>query len=83
VLESVHIERADSLAVLVNDSDEEKRIVEEGRKLNPNLFILVRTRYVDDEEPLLDLGANEVIADNYEIGQLFVRRLLTRYEVTD
>jgi CPA2 family monovalent cation:H+ antiporter-2 len=52
-----------------------------ARRLNPALHILVRTRYVKEMEPLLALGCDEVVSEEFETSVEIFSRVLRRYLV--
>jgi CPA2 family monovalent cation:H+ antiporter-2 len=56
-----------------------KRIIREARKMNPNLHIIIRTRFVRDMEELYKLGADEVIPEEFETSVEIFTRVLTKY----
>jgi CPA2 family monovalent cation:H+ antiporter-2 len=49
--------------------------------MNPGLFIIVRTRYLQEMNPLKELGADEVIPEEYETSMEIFARVLERYDV--
>lgn len=51
------------------------------RRLNANIFILVRTRYAADVEELLRLGADQVVAEEFETSIEIFSRVLHQYRV--
>jgi CPA2 family monovalent cation:H+ antiporter-2 len=75
-LEAAGIARARAAVVAISDPDGTRRIVRLCRQENPNLHILVRTRYVSQVEPLRMLGANEVIPEEFETSVEISSRLL-------
>jgi CPA2 family monovalent cation:H+ antiporter-2 len=64
--------------VVIDDPGAARRIVELARRLAPDGFILVRTRYLREVEPLTQLGADEVIADELEVSIEVFSRVLAR-----
>jgi len=60
VLEHIGVSRARILAVVISDPAAIGRIVATARAHNPALHIVVRTRFVSEIEPLMQLGAQEV-----------------------
>jgi CPA2 family monovalent cation:H+ antiporter-2 len=56
-----------------------KRIIREARKMNPNLHIIIRTRFVRDMEELYKLGADEVIPEEFETSVEIFTRVLAKY----
>ena len=56
-----------------------KRIIRSARKLNPKLHIIIRSRFVRDMKELYELGANEVVPEEFETSVEIFTRVLTRY----
>jgi monovalent cation:H+ antiporter-2, CPA2 family len=51
------------------------------RKINPSAFILVRTRYAAEVDELLSLGADQVIAEEFETSIEIFSRVLHQYHI--
>lgn len=51
------------------------------RRLNPSIFVLVRTRYAAEVDMLLALGADQVIAEEFETSIEIFSRVLHQYHV--
>jgi CPA2 family monovalent cation:H+ antiporter-2 len=51
------------------------------RKINPSAFILVRTRYAAEVDELLKLGADQVIAEEFETSIEIFSRVLHQYHI--
>jgi len=66
VLRHVQIEQAKVLVVATSDPFGARRIVKMARALNPDVHIVVRTRYLKELEELEQLGANEIIPEEFE-----------------
>lgn len=81
VLKQAGIENARIIVVAIHDSAASRRITDTARRLNPGIYILVRTRFVVDMYDLYKLGANEVIPEEYETSVEIFARVLTRYMV--
>jgi monovalent cation:H+ antiporter-2, CPA2 family len=78
VLEHINVSKARILAVVISDPAAIGRIVATARAQNPALHIVVRTRFVSEIEPLMQLGAQEVVAEEYETSvEMFIRVLST------
>ncbi|WP_051306970.1 cation:proton antiporter [Desulfomicrobium escambiense] len=78
VLEHINVAKARILAVVISDPAAIGRIVATARAHNPALHIVVRTRFVAEIEPLMQLGAEEVVAEEYETSvEMFIRVLST------
>ncbi len=63
-----NIEGAHTLAVAIPNAFEAGQAVEQSRKLNPKLLIVARAHSDEEVTYLRDLGANEVIMGEREIG---------------
>jgi CPA2 family monovalent cation:H+ antiporter-2 len=79
VLLHAGIEQAWSMVLAMSDPAAARRTVDLGHRLNPNLHIIVRTRYVSEITELFDLGANEVIPEEFETSIEIFSRVLHRY----
>ncbi|MDY6863256.1 MAG: cation:proton antiporter [Thermodesulfobacteriota bacterium] len=79
VLQHADIKNARIVVVAINDPSATRRIIEIVRQLNPNIYIIVRTRYLKEMKPLYDLGANEVIPEEFETSVEIFTRVLNKY----
>jgi CPA2 family monovalent cation:H+ antiporter-2 len=81
VLGHVEIGRARVLAVMVPDPATARRITDAARRINPSLHIITRTRFLSELSPLLDLGANDVVPEEFETSVEIFTRVLARFLV--
>ncbi len=81
VLQYVGIKSARVAAIAISDPAATRRITELARRMNPGLFLIVRTRYLQEMNPLKELGADEVIPEEYETSIEIFARVLERYNV--
>lgn len=75
------IEHARVLVVAIADPIGTRRIVAVARRLNPAVYIIARTRLVEDTEALYAQGANEVIPEEFETSVEIFVRVLSKYMV--
>jgi len=75
-LAAAGIARALGVVVTMPDPDACRRAVRLARSKNPEVRILVRTRYVKEVETLRALGADEVIPEEFETSIELVARVL-------
>jgi CPA2 family monovalent cation:H+ antiporter-2 len=76
VLRHVHADSAAVIVLTIADPAATRRIVALVRGMNPHASLVVRTRYVAEIEELTDLGADEIIPDEFETSvELFARVL--------
>lgn len=81
VLYHAHIEDANALVLAMSDPQAARRTVRQAREMNPNLYIVVRTRYITEITELFELGADEVIPEEFETSIEIFARVLQRYGV--
>jgi CPA2 family monovalent cation:H+ antiporter-2 len=81
VLKRDGISNARVIVIAISDRAATRRITDLARKLNPDIYIIARTRYIQEMEILHDLGANEVIPEEYETSVEIFSRVLDKYEV--
>ncbi|MGD8371599.1 MAG: cation:proton antiporter [Syntrophobacterales bacterium] len=81
VLEHVGIEAARVMVLVISDPTAARRITAVAKRLNPKIHIIARTRFLAEATPLHDLGASEVIAEEYETSLEIFARVLAKYLV--
>jgi CPA2 family monovalent cation:H+ antiporter-2 len=81
ILHKLGLASARMLVVVISDPASTRRIVRLARKENPRIYIIVRTRYTAEVEDLLQLGANEVIPEEFETSIEIFAKVLHRYQV--
>lgn len=81
ILEHANIAEASSIVVVINDPAAAARIVWLSRKLNPGIYIIVRTRFIREMDNFSALGANEVIPEEFETSVEIFSRVLRNYLV--
>ena len=81
VLRHVGIKDAKLLVLAVSDPFAVRRAVQVARHANSNIHIVVRTRYVNEVEDLLRMGANEVVPEEFETCLEIFDLVLQQYDV--
>jgi len=79
LLHKLSIEKAKLLVVAISDPASTRRIVSITRHENPDIYIIVRTRYITEVDELVKLGANEVIPEEFETSIEIFSRVLHKY----
>ncbi len=79
ILQHAQIDKARIIVLAISDAAAGRRISSLARKMNPNVYIIVRTRYVAEVEPLFRLGANEVIPEEFETSVEILSRVLKKF----
>jgi CPA2 family monovalent cation:H+ antiporter-2 len=81
VLERAGINDARVLVVAISDPAATRQVTAIARRLNPKVYVIARTRFVQEVKPLYELGANEVIPEEFETSVEIFTRVLTKYLV--
>ncbi|WP_022850333.1 cation:proton antiporter [Limisalsivibrio acetivorans] len=81
VLEHAHLESARAIVITIPDPVVVRRTVETARRENSTIHILARTRYLSEAEPLRELGADEVVVEEFETSVELFRLILRKYLV--
>jgi CPA2 family monovalent cation:H+ antiporter-2 len=79
VLERAGINDARVLVVAISDPAATRQVTAIARRLNPKVYVIARTRFVQEVKPLYELGANEVIPEEFETSVEIFTRVLTKY----
>jgi len=79
VLEATGASRARALIAAIPDAASIREVVAAARALNPKMTILARTRYLREVEALQELGADEVIPEEFETSLELTGRVLALY----
>ncbi|MEO6165445.1 MAG: cation:proton antiporter, partial [Candidatus Binatia bacterium] len=81
ILRQTGLESARVLVIAISDPTATARIAAQVRRLRPDIYIIVRTRYVAEIEHLYRLGADEVIPEEFETSIEIFARVLDRYHI--
>ncbi len=81
VLQNSGITNARVMVIAISDRAATRRIIDLARRLNPDVYIISRTRYIQEMGILHNLGANEVIPEEYETSIEIFSRVLEKYQV--
>ncbi len=81
VLRHVRIEDAKVLVVAISDPFITRRTVQVAKGLNPRIRIVVRTRYLRELQELHDLGADDVVPEEFETSIEIFALVLRTYNL--
>ena len=81
VLHAVNFERARILVLAISDPIAARRTVAVAREMNPDIHIIVRTRYMAELSDLHKLGANQVIPEEFETSIEIFSRVLREFGI--
>jgi len=81
VLHHVGLARARLLVLAISDPVATRHTVSLARQMNPDIHVIVRTRYMSELQDLLQLGADEVIPEEFETSIEIFSRVLREYGI--
>lgn len=81
VLEHAAVGRAKTVVIAINDPAATRRITSNVHAHAPHAHLLVRTRYLTEMKALHELGATEVIPEEFETSIEIFARVLTSFLV--
>lgn len=79
ILHKMSLDKARLLVIAISDPVSTRRIVSIAKQENPNIHIIVRTRYLIEVDDLKQLGADEVVPEEFETSIEIFARVLHRY----
>ncbi|MDY7031413.1 MAG: cation:proton antiporter [Thermodesulfobacteriota bacterium] len=79
VLHIVNIQEVRIVVIAINDPTATRRITEVIRRITPKAHLIVRTRYLQEMKPLYELGADDVIPEEFETSVEIFTRVLMKY----
>lgn len=82
ILKKANIESARVVVVAISDPMGTRKITDIAKKLNPNTYLIVRTRYMQEMDSLYKLGADEVIPEEFETSVEIFSRVLDKFNVS-
>lgn len=83
VLLSAGIQQARIIVFTISDASCVRRGVRLARQLNPNIYIIVRTRFIAAIDELYRLGANHVMPEEFETTIELFTKTLEEFHIPD
>ena len=80
VLKDLKITSAKCIVISASTYDGTLKTVDAARRLNPDIHIIVRTRYLKNMEEVYDAGADEVIPEEFETSILMFTKIMNYYD---
>jgi CPA2 family monovalent cation:H+ antiporter-2 len=81
ILYKARIESANIIVFAISDPNATKLALRTSKNINPNIYSLVRTRYVSEIEELRRLGADIIIPEEFETSLQIFRKVLEKYHI--
>ena len=79
VLEFAGITHARIIVIAIADAAATRKITGLARRLSSKVHIIARTRFLQEMEPLYEMGADEVIPEEFETSVEIFTRVLTKF----
>lgn len=83
VLLHAGIRSARALVIVISEQEAIPRIVHQARTMSPAVYIIARTQHIRNAQYLLDLGADEVVSEEYEAAREIFTRALRKYHLPE
>ncbi|MEZ5082423.1 MAG: cation:proton antiporter [Bacteroidales bacterium] len=81
IMERAQIHSALILVSTIPGPVDTRLITQRAREMNPDVHIIIRTRFINDMKLLYELGANEVIPEEFETSIEIFSRVLAKFSI--
>jgi len=81
ILHKARVEHASIIVFAISDPNAAKLALRISKNINPNIYCLVRTKYVNEIEELKRLGADIIIPEEFETSLQIFRKVLEKYHI--
>jgi monovalent cation:H+ antiporter-2, CPA2 family len=81
ILEIAGVEKASIIVFAISDRIASRIGLDQAKKLNPKIYAVVRTRYSNEIDDLITLGADEVIPEEFETSLQIFSKVLEKYHI--
>jgi CPA2 family monovalent cation:H+ antiporter-2 len=83
ILYHVNAHKARVIVVAISDPNATKKIIANIRSISQTVYVIIRTRFIQEVEENLRLGADEVIPEEFETSIEIFTRVLYKYLVPE
>ncbi|MFC2103715.1 cation:proton antiporter, partial [Bacteroidota bacterium] len=81
ILHNASIENARLIVFAISDPNATRLALRTCKTMNPDIYTLVRTRYVDEIDELKRMGADIIIPEEFETSLQIFRKVLEKYHI--
>jgi len=81
ILKRAGVEKARVLVIAISDRFLTKSALSVAKSLNPDIHVIVRTKYLTDIEELQTLGADDIIPEEFETSIQIFSRVLKMFHI--
>lgn len=78
ILRKAYVETAEIVVISIGDAITALGVIEKVRQLNRHAYIMVRSKHVSDIEDLYEMGADQVIPEEFETAIELFERILKK-----
>jgi len=75
------ITKAKVLVIAISDRSTSRRALKLAKEMNPNIHVIVRTRFMNETEELIKMGAAMVIPEEFETSIQIFRKVLEQFHI--
>lgn len=81
MLHELRVESANVLVLAISDLRSTKMAISISKEMNPDIHLIVRTRFISEVDDLINLGADEVIPEEFETSLQIFGKVLQKYHI--
>jgi CPA2 family monovalent cation:H+ antiporter-2 len=81
ILQKAGVEAALVLVIAISDPSSSRRALMLAKQTNPHIHVIVRTRYTNEINQLIKLGADEVIPEEFETSLQIFGKVLRKFHI--
>jgi CPA2 family monovalent cation:H+ antiporter-2 len=81
ILHASNLKKANIIVFAISDPSSTKIALKLAKKINPLIYVVVRTRYINEIDYLTSLGADSVIPEEFETSLQIFSKVLERYHI--
>ncbi len=81
ILVAANLDKSNIIVFAISDPSSTKIALKLAKRLNPSVYTVVRTRYINEIDELTVLGADSVIPEEFETSLQIFSKVLERYHI--
>jgi CPA2 family monovalent cation:H+ antiporter-2 len=81
LLMKLGIQNAKVIVFAISDAQSTKIALRNAKQLNPQIYSIIRTRYINEVDDFKKLGASEVIPEEFETSLQIFNKVLLQYHI--
>lgn len=81
ILHQAGVQEANVIVFAISDPIATQMALRFAKQMNPEIYTIVRTRYISEVNELMKLGADEVIPEEFETSLQIFSKVLSKYHI--